>query len=97
VTQQNAALVEEAAAASASMQEQAANLSRAVSVFQVDGTAQAAAVVPAAAAPRAVLAAPAQRPAAPARRPAAPARKAVAKPAVKQGAKATAEADWEEF
>ena len=90
VTQQNAALVEEAAAASASMQEQAANLSRAVSVFQVDGTAQAAAVVPAAAAPRAVLAAPAQRPAA-------PARKAVAKPAVKQGVKATAEADWEEF
>jgi len=38
VTQQNAALVEEAAAASASMQEQAANLTRAVSVFQVAGT-----------------------------------------------------------
>jgi methyl-accepting chemotaxis protein len=36
VTQQNAALVEEAAAASASMQEQAASLSRAVSVFTLD-------------------------------------------------------------
>jgi len=35
VTQQNAALVEEAAAASASMQEQAQNLSRVVSVFKL--------------------------------------------------------------
>jgi methyl-accepting chemotaxis protein len=39
VTQQNAALVEEAAAASASMQEQAANLAEAVSIFKLD-TAQ---------------------------------------------------------
>jgi methyl-accepting chemotaxis protein len=40
VTQQNAALVEEAAAASASMQEQAAKLSKLVSVFRLDtGTA----------------------------------------------------------
>ncbi len=37
VTQQNAALVEEAAAASASMQEQAANLAEVVSVFKLDG------------------------------------------------------------
>ena len=36
VTQQNAALVEEAAAASASMQEQAAKLSQLVSVFRLD-------------------------------------------------------------
>ena len=36
VTQQNAALVEQAAAASASMQEQAENLSRVVSVFKLD-------------------------------------------------------------
>jgi len=36
VTQQNAALVEEAAAASASMQEQAAKLSKLVSVFRLD-------------------------------------------------------------
>jgi methyl-accepting chemotaxis protein len=48
VTQQNAALVEQAAAASASMQEQAANLTRAVSVFQVAGGAVAAPVKPAA-------------------------------------------------
>ena len=36
VTQQNAALVEQAAAAAASLQEQAGNLSQAVSVFKVD-------------------------------------------------------------
>ncbi len=38
-TQQNAALVEEAAAAAASMQSQAANLAEAVSVFRVENTA----------------------------------------------------------
>jgi methyl-accepting chemotaxis protein len=38
VTQQNAALVEQAAAAAQSMQEQAANLSRVVSVFKLDAT-----------------------------------------------------------
>ena len=37
VTQQNAALVEEAAAAAEALQEQAANLQRIVSVFRVDG------------------------------------------------------------
>jgi methyl-accepting chemotaxis protein len=37
VTQQNAALVEEAAAATESMQEQSARLAQAVSVFRVDG------------------------------------------------------------
>ncbi|KIF80196.1 methyl-accepting chemotaxis protein [Noviherbaspirillum autotrophicum] len=37
VTQQNAALVEEAAAAAESLQDQAAGLARAVSVFRVDG------------------------------------------------------------
>jgi methyl-accepting chemotaxis protein len=36
VTQQNAALVEEAAAATESMQEQAQNLAQAVSVFKLD-------------------------------------------------------------
>ena len=36
ITQQNAALVEEAAAAAASLQEQADNLSRVVSVFKLD-------------------------------------------------------------
>ena len=38
VTQQNAALVEEAAAAAQSLQDQADNLSQAVSVFKTDGT-----------------------------------------------------------
>ncbi|MBT2337258.1 MCP four helix bundle domain-containing protein [Variovorax paradoxus] len=41
VTQQNAALVEEAAAAAQSMQEQAASLVQAVSVFRLEGGAQA--------------------------------------------------------
>jgi methyl-accepting chemotaxis protein len=36
VTQQNAALVEEAAAASQSLQEEAGDLSRVVSVFRLD-------------------------------------------------------------
>jgi len=39
VTQQNAALVEEAAAAAHSMQDQAQNLSQAVSIFKLSGTA----------------------------------------------------------
>jgi len=44
VTQQNAALVEQAAAASASMQEQAENLSRVVSVFKLNAAAERVAV-----------------------------------------------------
>jgi methyl-accepting chemotaxis protein len=90
VTQQNAALVEEAAAASQSMQDQAARLSAAVSVFKLR---HGAAPAPAAAAPapsRAAL--PAVRPA-PAKR-AAPA----AKPArAGRSAAAAVESDWEEF
>ncbi len=42
VTQQNAALVEEAAAAAASLQDQTGNLAQVVSVFKLDGTAAAA-------------------------------------------------------
>jgi methyl-accepting chemotaxis protein len=41
VTQQNAALVEEAAAATESMQEQAQNLAQAVSVFKLDAAQHA--------------------------------------------------------
>ena len=41
VTQQNAALVEEVSAASASLQEQAVGLSRAVSVFKIEGRLEA--------------------------------------------------------
>ena len=83
VTQQNAALVEEAAAAAATMQEQAENLVKVVSVFKLDNSFSAAK-------PR-----PAARTAAPAKRPA-PAAAARIKA---QPAKATAEAgqDWEEF
>jgi methyl-accepting chemotaxis protein len=43
VTQQNAALVEEAAAAAGSMQDQAANLAHVVSVFKIDGVLTAVA------------------------------------------------------
>jgi methyl-accepting chemotaxis protein len=39
VTQQNAALVEQAAAAADAMQEQAARLAEAVSIFKIDGMA----------------------------------------------------------
>ena len=45
VTQQNAALVEEAAAASAQMQDQASGLTRAVSLFRLGDTAQAPGVL----------------------------------------------------
>nr|WP_315213951.1 methyl-accepting chemotaxis protein [uncultured Duganella sp.] len=83
VTQQNAALVEQAAAAAESMQEQAARLSEVVSVFKLNG----APAVPAAA-PRKPLAAPAP---APARMALAP--KKAAKP-VKQVAHGD---EWETF
>jgi len=45
VTQQNAALVEEAAAASEAMQQQAANLAQAISVFKLNGDDQAVQVM----------------------------------------------------
>ncbi|OBV38229.1 methyl-accepting chemotaxis protein [Janthinobacterium psychrotolerans] len=63
VTQQNAALVEEAAAAAASLQEQAGALSGVVSVFRLDGVAPAPvrASVPAAVARTALQTAPATR------------------------------------
>ncbi|MGJ7913957.1 methyl-accepting chemotaxis protein [Massilia sp. LXY-6] len=90
VTQQNAALVEEAAAAATSMQDQAAKLADVVSVFKLD-RAHELGVAKAAAAP--VKAAPA-RPALP--RAAKPVAKvAAAKPAKR--AKQAVEADWEEF
>jgi methyl-accepting chemotaxis protein len=86
VTQQNAALVEEAAAAAESLEEQAQNLAVAVATFKVDESGSTAV-----AARRAPVATPARR-AAPAKAPA----KAVAKPK----AKATptgGEEEWEEF
>ena len=45
VTQQNAALVEEAAAAAQAMQEQANHLVEAVSVFKLDADVEAAQVI----------------------------------------------------
>jgi methyl-accepting chemotaxis protein len=63
VTQQNAALVEEASAASQSMQEQAARLAELVGMFKLAGTTAGATVPAAPAAPAAPLRAPA-RPAA---------------------------------
>jgi methyl-accepting chemotaxis protein len=94
VTQQNAALVEEAAAAAASLQEQAAGLAEVVSVFRMDEVLRKPAMtarrtVPASA-PRAVVAS-APRPALKA---------SVAKANAKRPAKQTATAsadDWEEF
>ncbi len=90
VTQQNAALVEEAAAAAESMQEQAARLAEAVSVFRTGADA----ATPALAGP-AATSAPAPSP-----RPALPSRTAAAKPAPVRKPAASAKAaeqEWEEF
>jgi methyl-accepting chemotaxis protein len=81
VTQQNAALVEEAAAASRSMQDQAAQLARAVSVFKLDPASDRPATAVAMAPGRGPARLHAQRP--------------LAAPAHKRGVAATA--DWEEF
>jgi len=98
VTQQNAALVEEAAAASQAMQEQAVKLAEMVSVFQVAGSTARASTASRPAATKA--AAPATRPAItkPAARPAAksPALKLADKPARTKPA-ASSDGDWEEF
>jgi len=85
VTQQNAALVEEAAAAAESLQEQAGKLSAVVSVFRLDGVQ---APTPAAVRKPAV-------PARPAMRAAAPRAALKAAPAVHQGKPSND--DWEEF
>jgi methyl-accepting chemotaxis protein len=88
VTQQNAALVEQAAAAAESMQDQAARLSEVVSVFKLLASAQAQAPRPAAprkpAVPKAVVAS-AKAP-------------AVSRPALKKPVKETVGGDqWEAF
>jgi methyl-accepting chemotaxis protein len=93
VVQQNAALVEQAAAAASSLQDQAGNLSQVVSIFKLDETSLPLAAP--ATAPRAVasVSAVAQRPA-PARRAAAlPA----AQPAPRKVVNAGADDSWEEF
>ncbi|GGY79491.1 methyl-accepting chemotaxis protein [Pseudoduganella plicata] len=105
MTQRNAALVEEAAAAAESMQQQAQQLGEAVSIFKLGDAGAAVARVPVAA--KAQLAKPAAKPAVKSAvravtvHPAAPAAPApAAKSATKTSAKAaTAPAgdDWEEF
>ena len=95
-SQQNAALVEQAAAAAQSMREQADLLAQAVSVFKLAGQPALAAAPPrvaAAGAPGAAVARPTTKPAA-----AAPPRTAV-KPAAKRLATSatSGSADWEEF
>ncbi len=103
VTQQNAALVEEAAAAAEAMQDQAAQLSEVVSVFKLLATSTVKVPRPAprkpagmTAAPRAVKAA-AVRSAVTARPSALPAMKPSAKPPAKPPAKQAPADEWEEF
>jgi len=109
-TQQNAALVEEAAAAATSMREQATLLAQAVAVFQIDGEqmqdASAAASAPVPVTPARTVPAPAPEvtPApVPAPVPVLAPRKAVAsarapaKPETTSGATPVAAGDWEEF
>jgi methyl-accepting chemotaxis protein len=87
VTQQNAALVEEAAAAASSMQDQAAKLAEVVSVFKLDRAHDFGAVAaPAKAAPVRTALPRAAKPVA---------KVAAAKPV--KAAKQAAEAEWEEF
>ncbi|MDQ4629661.1 methyl-accepting chemotaxis protein [Janthinobacterium lividum] len=90
VTQQNAALVEEAAAASQSMQEQAGELAHVVGFFKTGNhVASAPKLAPVRTAPAApAIARPAAKPA--------PARKAVAAAPARRG-NAAAESEWEEF
>jgi len=103
VTQQNAALVEQAAAASQAMQEQAANLAQMVAVFQISGDSQQHGV--ARSLPRnATRPAAVARPAAPARTARLGARTPASVPAaattkskpVRSAAKPAAD-EWEEF
>jgi methyl-accepting chemotaxis protein-1 (serine sensor receptor) len=93
LTQQNVALVEEAAAAADSLNERAQGLTRVVSVFKLDGKLAASAYAPA---PRQVKPAKPSRPVAPVHQlPSKPksTQKSTPKPRVANGA----DSDWEEF
>jgi len=92
-TQQNAALVEEAAAASQSLQEQAGNLAAVVSTFRL---AHGQASAPARTAPPQAPRAPAARPPA-ARKPAPLKLVATRKPAPARSTAAADDGDWEVF
>jgi methyl-accepting chemotaxis protein len=92
-TQQNAALVEEAAAASEQLREQASKLSQTVAVFRLGGARDRAATVPAV---QPKQAAPAIAP--PVRKtPAAPAKASTERPRARHLASAGAGDEWEEF
>jgi len=100
VTQQNAALVEQAAAAADAMQEQAARLAQAVSTFKLDGmsAAPAAARAASAAPPRPARPAAPVRTAAPQRPQAVASTKPAASPRLAARPAATpAKDEWEEF
>ncbi|KQV59339.1 MULTISPECIES: methyl-accepting chemotaxis protein [unclassified Duganella] len=91
ITQQNVALVEEAASASTALQDQANSLSKIVSVFQIDGQRREH---PAAVQARAVIQAVRTRPALPAK--ARPAQRDGKAPASRKVANSQV-GDWEEF
>ncbi|MFZ3018774.1 MAG: methyl-accepting chemotaxis protein [Gallionella sp.] len=103
VTQQNAALVEEAAAAAESLEEQAQNLAVAVATFKVDESGGSAVAVrrETATASRAALPAPARKPAAhPAARAAAPVKASKAgarKASAGADAQGSEDGEWSEF
>ncbi len=91
VTQQNAALVEEAAAAAASLQEQASGLTSAVSIFRLHGAEQQPQIIH----PKSVAR---PLPATPAKKKSAPVLAAAAAPALAAaGVAASGEDDWEQF
>jgi len=102
VTQQNAALVEEAAAAAQSLQDQAGELGRVVSIFKlVEGEEQAPAAPAIAAAPKTAnlpaLRTPAARPARPARAPVKKSAASAAPAKPKKTPVAAGSDEWEEF
>ncbi|WP_229223615.1 methyl-accepting chemotaxis protein [Duganella sp. sic0402] len=102
MTQQNAALVEEAAAAAQSLQDQAGELARVVSIFKlVEGEERTAAAAPAPAAKQAAVVKPIAASRAPVKKLAAkatPASAPAAKPKKVASAASTAGSDeWEEF
>ncbi|TXG98041.1 MAG: methyl-accepting chemotaxis protein [Nevskiaceae bacterium] len=93
VTQQNAALVEEASASARSLEEQANGLSQAVSTYKISGETVSAAPAAAAPAHRPAAVKPAPRPVArPAAKPAPVAKRPAAKPAAEKS-----EEQWSEF
>ncbi len=95
MTQQNAALVEQSAAAASSMKDQARRLAEVVAAFKLDGQMAAAQAPRSAAAPQAMMAKPKAPVALPVKA-AAPVSKPLAKPAVVASALKD-DGDWETF